>query len=197
MSGIAAAEVKEPDQFLANFADWYRHLRQETEDREYIKDLTEVIEGFDTLRLEDAGERRRELKIRLADPGRGNGAQRPLEYLLGEMSDGQRVLIGLYAVLHFALKPGSTICFDEPNNFLALREVQPFLTKVLDRTEDDSGAQVLIASHHPELLNQMAFKEGILLDRPGGRHARAAPFGDPSGTGLSAAELVTRGWEHE
>jgi predicted ATPase len=198
MSGIAEAEVKEPDQFLSNFADWYRHLRQETEDRDYIKDLAEVIEGFDTLRLEDAGERRRELKIRMADSARGNGGRLPPEYLLSEMSDGQRVLIGLYAVLHFALKPESTVCFDEPNNFLALREVQPFLTKVLDQTEDDdTGAQVLIASHHPELLNRMAFKEGILLDRPNGRHTRAEPFSDPSGTGLSAAELVTRGWEHE
>jgi predicted ATPase len=198
MSGIAAAEVKEPDQFLSNFADWYRHLRQETEDRDYIRDLAEVIEGFDTLRLEDAGERRRELKVRMADPGRGNDGQRSLEYLLSEMSDGQRVLIGLYAVLHFALKPGSTVCLDEPNNFLALGEVQPLLTKVLDRTEgDDSGAQVLIASHHPDLLNRMAFKEGISLDRPGGRHTRAAEFGDPSGTELSAAELVTRGWAHD
>ena len=125
------------------------------------------------MRLEDAGERRREIKVRMAASGDRKGGKQDDEYLLGELSEGQRVLIGLYAVLHFALKPGATLCFDEPDNFIALREVQPWLTKVLDRTEDEeSAAQVLIVSHHPELLNRMAFKEGLLLDRPGGRHTR-------------------------
>ncbi len=198
MSGVAAHEVRSPDQYLANFADWYRHLRQETEDFEYMKDLSEVLEGFVTMRLEDAGERRREIKIRMAASDNGGSGRQDTEYLLGELSEGQRVLIGLYAVLHFALKPGSTLCFDEPDNFIALREVQPWLAKVLDRTEDEEPvAQVLIASHHPELLNRMAFKGGLLLDRPGGRQVRAQSFSDPSQTGLSAAELVARGWERE
>lgn len=198
MSGVAAQEVRSPDQYLANFADWYRHLRQETEDFDYIKDLGEAIEGFVTMRLEDAGERRREIKVRLAASENGKSAKQDTEYLLGELSEGQRVLIGLYAVLHFALKPGAILCFDEPDNFIALRELQPWLTKVLDSTEDDeSVAQVLIASHHPELLNRMAFKEGLLMDRPGGRHTRARRFDDPSQTGLSAAELIVRGWEGE
>lgn len=198
MSGVAAQEVKNPDQYLANFADWYRHLRQETEDFDYMKDLSEVLEGFVTMRLEDAGERRREIKVRMAASKNETRPKQETEYLLGELSEGQRVLIGLYGVLHFALKPGATLCFDEPDNFIALREVQPWLTKVLDRTEDDeSASQVLIASHHPELLNRMAFKGGLFLDRPDGRHTRAQPFSDPSHTGLSAAELVSRGWERE
>ena len=134
MSGVAAQEARNPYQYLANFADWYRHLRQETEDFEYIKELSEVLEGFTTMRLEDAGERRREIKIRMV--ASENGAKSKIasdtEYFLSEMSEGQRVLIGLYAVIHFALKPGTTLCFDEPDNFIALREVQPWLTKVLD-----------------------------------------------------------------
>ena len=101
-------------------------------------------------------------------------------------------------MLHFALKPGSTLCFDEPDNFIALREIQPWLTKVLERTDDEeSPPQVLIASHHPELLNRMAFDEGLLLYRPGGRQTRVRPFDDPEQTGLSASEIIARGWEHE
>jgi len=198
MLGIASQESDRPDQHLANFADWYRHLRQETEDYEYIRDLCEVIEGFVSMRLEVAGEGRREIKVRMAGAENEKGRKLETEYTLGELSEGQRVLIGLYAVLHFALKPGATICFDEPDNFIALREVQPWLTKVLDRAEDDeSGAQVLIVSHHPELLNRMAFKEGLLFDRPGGRHTRARRFDDSAQTGLTAAELIARGWERE
>lgn len=196
--GVAGREVDRPAQDLGNFADWYRHLRQETDVHAYLEELGEVIEGFKMMRLEVAGEGRRELKIRMAASANGTGSERESEYLIGELSDGQRVLIGLYAALHFALVPGATLCFDEPDDFIALREVQPWLSKVLDRTEDDeSPAQVLIASHHPELLNQMAFKEGLLFDRPGGRHTRVRPFDDPSGTGLSAPELMARGWENE
>jgi len=198
MLGIAGQESERPDQHLANFADWYRHLRQETEDYQYIRDLCAVIEGFVTMRLELAGEGRREIRVRMAGGENGNGAKRETEFLLNELSEGQRVLIGLYAVLHFALKPGATLCFDEPDNFIALREVQPWLTKALDRAEDEeSGAQVLIASHHPELLNRMAYKEGLLFDRPGGRQTRVSPFSDPSQTGLTASELIARGWERE
>ena len=198
MSGVAASEVKNPDQYLSNFADWFRHLRQETDDHEYLKDLRDVMEGFDGMRLEDAGERRREIKVRMGFSEVGKPSQPPTEYLLSELSEGQRVLIGLYGALHFALKPGATLCFDEPDNFIALREVQPWLSKVLEHTEDDAfGSQVLIASHHPEILNSMAFHEGLLLYRPGGRHTRIKRFDDPSNTGLSAAELVTRGWERD
>ncbi len=197
MQGIAAEEARSPNQHLTNFADWYRHLRLETDDYEYIRDLTEVIEGFVTMRLEDAGERRREIKVRMAASENGKGSNESTEYTLQELSDGQRVLIGLYAVLHFALKPGTTVCFDEPDNFIALSEVQPWLSKVLERTQDESEAQVLIVSHHPELLNRMAFHEGLVIDRPGGRHARVRPFSDPAETGLSAAELVLRGWERD
>jgi hypothetical protein len=196
MRGIALDEAARPDEQLSNFADWYRHLRQETNDHEYIVDLRQVIEGFQSIRLESAGEGRREIKVRLSGVGSNNGSHGETEYLLNELSEGQRVLIGLYAILHFALKPGALLCFDEPDNFIALREVQPWLEKVIEQVEHGgAGAQVLIASHHPEVLNRMAFKEGLLLDRPEGRHVRVQKFGDSQQTGLSAAELLARGWE--
>ena len=197
MSGIASQESKSPDQYFGNFADWYRHLRQETEDHDFIADLREVIDGFDSMRLEDAGERRREIKIRMKDAEKKGSGKKRDEYTLGELSDGQRVLVGLYAALHFSLKPAGTLCFDEPDNFIALREIDPWLTKLLDRVEDEEfESQVFIVSHHPELLNRMAFKEGLLLDRPEGRHTRASPFSDSANTGLTPAELVSRGWEN-
>jgi ABC-type cobalamin/Fe3+-siderophores transport system ATPase subunit len=198
MGGIAGQEARNPDKYLSNFAEWYRHLRQETEDQDYITDLSNVIEGFITMRLGEAGEHRREIRVRLAGSDSPESAKKRNEYLLSELSDGQRVLIGLYAALHFALKPGATLCFDEPDNFIALQEIQPWLTKVLETAEDNQPpSQVLIVSHHPELLNRMAFKDGLFLDRPGGRHTLIRPFADSSQTGLSAAELVARGWERE
>jgi hypothetical protein len=190
LSGIADREEKNPDRHFAKFPNWLRHLVLETtrESYEYFNDLREAIDGFVSMRLEDAGESRREIRIAMASSDKQ-------EYFMGELSEGQRVLIALYAALHFGLTPGATVCFDEPDNFIALREIEPWLTRVLERTETDFGAQVLIASHHPEMINRMAFKEGLFLDRPDGRNAIAKPFTDLAQTGLSASELVARGWE--
>lgn len=104
--------------------------------------------------------------------------------------------LGLYAVLHFAMKPGRTVCFDEPDNFVSLREILPWLTRTLEQTEHETeSAQVLIASHHPELLNRMAIKEGLLFDRSVDGQSRAQAFGPSKMSGLSVSELVARGWD--
>ena len=71
MSGVAEREVTSPDQSFSNFADWYRHLKQAEDDREYIADLSKVIEGFDMIRLEDAGEHNREIMIRMTNAMEG------------------------------------------------------------------------------------------------------------------------------
>ena len=193
MANIAETESRRLLPSLSNFADWYRHIRLDNDDRNYLNALSVVLHGFDRFRFEEAGERRRELKTCFKTSG-GSSGKAATEYILSELSDGQRVLIALYAVLHFAVKTGSTICFDEPENYVALREIQPWLLELLDRT-DEEDAQVFIASHHPELINYMAFKEGLRLDRPEGRQVRVESFRDPASTGLPAAELVSRGWE--
>lgn len=198
MSALAQKEVMVPAPDLSNFADWYRHLRLESDDRALMDDLREAVDGFESMDLKDAGLGNRELKVKLASEEGQGGKSRSDFYGFDELSDGQRVLIGLYTVLHFAVKAGALICFDEPDNFVSLREVQPWLDKLFDRLEeDDSRGQVLIVSHHPELLNRMAFESGLVFERPGGRHVRVRSFDDQLKTGLSPAELITRGWDRE
>src|SRR5205823_1746413 len=158
--------------------------------------MREVIEGFVGLRLEDAGERRREIKVRMAPTTTNGECGREQEYLFEELSDGQRVLFGLYAVIQYALNAETTICFDEPDNFVSLREIDPWLQSVSERAAA-TRSQVLLISHHPELLNRLAFAQGLQLDRPGARQVRVRPFDDPAATGLSPAELVARGWERD
>ncbi len=198
MTPVASRETACPASDLSNFADWYRHLRLESDDAELQADLRDAIGGFVSVDLPEAGLGNRVLRLRLTLDENGDGKTTPYWfYNFDELSDGQRVLVGLYAVLHFALKNEATICFDEPDNFIALRELQPWLTKVLNRVDDNVGAQVLIASHHPELLNRMAFQDGLLLDRPDGGGVRVRRFDDSDKTGLSPAEIVARGWERE
>jgi AAA domain, putative AbiEii toxin, Type IV TA system len=199
MSSVASTEAKWPTSSQSNFADWYRHLRQERGDHEHEEFATAmrgVIEGLVGIRLEDAGERKREIKLVMAPTDLDSGKRHPQDYLFEELSDGQRVLLGLYAVLHFALNGETTLCFDEPDNFLALGEIQPWLQSVSDRAVE-TRSQVLLASHHPELLNSMAFRQGLQFDRPNARHLRVGRFDDQAATGLSPAELVARGWERD
>lgn len=201
MSPLAVRETAFPLADLSNFADWYRHLRQESDSRELLalmNDLHEAIDGFESMDLKEAGLGNRVLKVSLASEDAPGARPQPYPYDFYELSDGQRVLVGLYTVLRYALRPSATVCFDDPDNFIALRELQPWLTKLLDRTEaEDACPQVLIISRHPEFLNRMAFGDGLVLERPGGRQTRARPFTDPAQTGLSPAELVARGWERE
>src|SRR5216684_2982402 len=213
MFQLAPMEAPVPDVFLSNFAGWYRHLRQESDDYKLREDLREVIPGFQSMDLKDAGMGNRLLVLTFsvngqqgrvmsslnvptttspaptsinvpttASQGSTTSTQPPQTsslYSFSELSDGQRVLIGLYTVLHFALRSGATVCFDEPDNFIALKEIQPWLDKVLERVDEEADTQVLFASHHPELLNRLALTGGLVLDRPEGRHTRVQPFSDP------------------
>jgi predicted ATPase len=198
MGSVAQNEMHAPDRDLSNFAAWYRHLRLEGDDHGLLTDLREVIPGFQSMDLKEAGMGTRFLTLRFSiDQGLGQ-ARSSYVHAFHELSDGQRVLIGLYTVLHFALTPGATVFFDEPDNFLSLGEIQPWLDRILDRVDsDETDKQVFVISHHPELLNRLAVQGGLVLERPEGWHTRGRPFTDPAQTGLSPAELVARGWDHE
>jgi len=198
MSPLAEREAPVPAVNMSNFAAWYRHLRLESDDQKLFEDLREAIPGFEGMDLKDAGLGNRLLVLNFSLEGNQGQGKKYFTHTFNELSDGQRVLISLYTVLHFALKPDVALFFDEPDNFIALKEIQPWLEKILEHVEEeDSNRQVVIISHHPELLNRLALPGGIKLDRPGGRHSRVSPFTDPAETGLSPAELVARGWDHE
>ena len=104
------------------------------------------------------------------------------------------MLIALYVLLHCAVTEDSTLLIDEPDNFIALSEIQPWLLKLLDRV-DEHNAQVILVSHHPELLNQLAGQGGVLLDRPNGGETRVLAFSPPDDSGLMPSEIIARGWE--
>jgi len=99
-------------------------------------------------------------------------------------------------ILHFLIAKGHTIFVDEPDNFVALREIQPWLLAAEAALEDHKG-QLILISHHPEILNQWASKYGLRFFREDNGHVRTTKFKvDPKGN-LQPAELIARGWEDE
>jgi predicted ATPase len=191
MSARSGGESRYPNKDLSNFADWYRHLRLESGSAifEAMTSLREAIPGLEALDAKEAGLDVRVLQATMRSP---NGKTVDLPF--SDLSEGQRTLIALYVLLYCAVGEDRMLLIDEPDNFIALAEIQPWLMKLLDRV-DEQNAQVILVSHHPELLNQLAGQGGVLLDRPGGGETRVLPFAPPADTGLTPSEIIARGWE--
>lgn len=199
MGAETDAEASTPSGDLANYASWYRHLLQEDPNVSMALrgHLAEVIDGLDSLDLRQSGGKSRTLSAAIR---RVDGAL--LDYSFAELTDGQRALIGLYTVAAVlgrvgeAGRPAMTFCIDEPENYVALAELQPWIHEIEDLA-DGQNAQVLIASHHPEFINHYAHTNATLFYREGGGPVRTRPFTTQNHDGLLPAELVARGWEDE
>jgi hypothetical protein len=192
MGARSESEDVIPKVDLSNMASWYRHLVQVSpgENSALLADLREVLDHFSFLSLESAGENVRLLSAEFIK----NDCR--TKFRFDELSHGQRCLICLYTILHFVVAKGGTVIIDEPENFISLREIQPWLMAADDMVDDHKG-QVLLISHHPELINQWAPSYGVQFIRDGVGPVRVEPFRADPEYSLSAAELVARGWERE
>lgn len=176
---------------MENFVSWYRHLAQEHMGAmvTLLAELKSVLPGFDSLSLKEAGEDARALKALFAPPGGG----KPIAYDFSELSDGQKMLVALYTLVFGMKDEGISLFIDEPDNFLALREIQPWLSSLADAI-GESVEQAVLISHHPEIINYLGGAHGRWLERDAQGPVRVS---DAPGSvqGLSLAETVARGWE--
>lgn len=174
-----------------NFASWYRHVLLERHDMvpEFTKALQEVIDGFRDIRLEKVGLDTRALMVMFEE-----FTQR-YELRLDEISDGQRALIALYALVRLAAGQGYTLFLDEPDNYLALTEIQPWLMELADACGEDVP-QAVLCSHHPELIDYLGGDRGLVLKREssGATVVRSARELAVDGS-LKLSEVIARGWE--
>lgn len=119
----------------------------------------------------------------------GTPASSQATFRLSELSEGQRALMALY-IIYFAFDgKEATICLDEPENFVALSEIQPFFNQL----GESHRVQWLLSSHHPEIINLAAVESGLVLRRDAGGPVRVAPFEAKPDERLTPAELVARG----
>lgn len=171
-----------------NFASFFGYLNSELpEARTALEErLRRALPGFRNLRFRRVGETRA-LRAAFTDP-----QERSYEVGLGELSEGQRALAILYSALS-ALRPGSsaTLCFDEPDNFVSLPEIQPWLHALRD-TLEDHGGQAMIISHHPEVMDYLALDSVWRFERPSGP-VIVRPFEGDTESALKLSEIVARG----
>lgn len=199
MAGDSFDETTSPAPDMVDFASWYRHVLQEAPRSvsTLFDVLRRVFSDFAELRLSQAGEARR-LRVHLLtrrNDGAGGGARTSgFDYDFAELSDGQRALITLYALIELGVRRGATVAIDEPDNFVALVELQPWLAALREAIED-GGGQALLISHHPEVINYLAADSGMLFERQDGGPVQVRRWPDRADSGLTAAETLARGWE--
>ena len=192
---IFSAEAIREDAMLsrdgANFANWCRSIFQGQAHLvgPFTEALRDVIDGFRTIRLDPLGVGSRVLTTSFEE----HAAH--FNILFSELSDGQRALIALYGLLHLTEGQGYTLFLDEPDNYVALAEIQPWLIG-LSEACGDTLAQAVVCSHHPELIDYLGGECGVLLNR-GESGAIMAKRLDPAllSDGLPLSEIVASGWE--
>jgi len=186
----SGSENRDLDSSGANYASWYRYLSQEHQGNivDLTQELRKVIDGFDSIILREAGDGVRVLTVRM----RNAKDAKPLPYNFDELSDGQRQLILLYTLLYGVKGEGYCLFLDEPDNFVALREIQPWLTALQDACGNEISQAVLI-SHHPEITDYLASSVGRWFERPDNGPVRVRDMPPPT-DGLSQSETIARGW---
>lgn len=191
MEETADREDREPQFELNNLTGWYRWLVTTfpEENVKFLDSLKRSMDGFLTLKVSSQEDGVRKLRAEFTSP-----TQKRVSYALSELSEGQRCLISLYMILHFAIEHGDTVFIDEPDNFIALREIQPWLLAAEEAVEENHG-QVILVSHHPETLNQWAALHGLRFFREQNGQVRATSFSQEE-NGLQPAEVIARGWEY-
>jgi predicted ATPase len=192
MVDSAVSEAKFPTEDFANIASYYRYLIQNDPEGNLglITDLKEVLDSFQTFQFEDSDAGRRLI-------ARFGSSSTSINFSLNELSDGQRSLIALYMILHFLIAKGNTVFLDEPDNFISLREIQPWLLAAEDAVEESKG-QLILISHHPEILNQWAQEYGVHFVREENGQVRPPKRFKTDMDGLlQPSEVIARGWENE
>ena len=177
---------------MENFVSWYRFLSQDQgKIFEVTNALREILDGFAYFKFIESGLQKRILKLYFSVKG---NSKEYIDYSFWELSDGQRMLIALYTLIYCTQSDDYTLCIDEPENFLALPEIQPWLIKLYDLCSDEK-TQALLISHHPELIDYLlASPVGYWFDRQSNTPVRVKRIGSDNDTGLPISELIARGW---
>ena len=176
----------------SDFASWYESVSSADTQAlvAYLDTMRDVMPGLKTINLKALHKRGKLWEAEFQTNGH------KASFTLEELSDGQIGLIVLYALVRFWLRSGATLALDEPDNYLALSEIEPLIHTIDDAVEHNLG-QVFLISHHPEFYNRWArysercrhlvrTEDGLFVE---------SPIDWNEYTGLMPAEVVARGWQ--
>jgi ABC-type lipoprotein export system ATPase subunit len=169
-----------------NFAAFFESLNSERPEvrGELEGRLGAALPGFRNLLFRRIGE----AKLLLAVFG---DEKHKSELTLLDLSEGQRVLAILYAAVAGLVRHGAVLCFDEPDNFVSLPEIQPWLQVLRDALEEHGG-QAIIISHHPEVMDYLSLDSVWRFERPSGP-VIARPWDADEAPDLKLSDIIAHG----
>jgi len=187
MSQRATSATRRMERYGENFANWFYHLSLESPGvtREADSFLKEILTDYRYLTLKEAGTERL-LCVTFDDYS-------PIDF--SQLSDGQRQLIFLYTLLAYmqenTQEKSSAFFIDEPDNFVTLREIDPWWNEINEICETP-GKQIILISHHPTIVDRMGHDKALWFSRPEGKHTIVKPYTVTDG--LTPAATMARGW---
>jgi predicted ATPase len=178
---------------FSNYAEWFAYLNENNRRgvRTLENCLPNILIEFDSFKIEERG---RDKLLMVEFKNQANDKEEFLPYYFEELSEGQKVLIALYTLI-YCTPDNSLICIDEPENFLALPEIQPWFDALYDQCAE-RNLQVILISHHPKIINFLASDSGYWFSRENNL-TRVQKIVPENESGLSIAELVEKGWIYE
>ena len=87
-----------------------------------------------------------------------------------------------------------SLFIDEPDNYLSLREIQPWLVRAIEEC-GESVEQIIIVSHHPVTIDYMAGAQGRWFSRDGDGPVRVSDEPKAESGGLTISETINRGYQ--
>lgn len=173
-----------------NFAAWYRFISDEEPSvtSAALTALKEIMPGLRHLKKVASGR----AKVLAAEFSFAGQPAYTVDF--DNLSDGQRALIILYTVLHAVMSRATVMCFDEPDNFVAIAEIQPWLVTmldVLDTPRDGGGRQCLLISHSREIIDFLGHADAVRLARDESGHVCVRPV--PMPVGITLSDELVRG----
>jgi hypothetical protein len=151
----------------SNLADWLADLLEEypAAYSAVVEHMKRVIPEFESFRFERLGRDARELKIQFTQD------QNSFELTISDLSDGEKCFF-LSAILLAANQLSRPLFafWDEPDNYLAVGEVNQFIV-ALKRNFLRRKGQLFVTSHNPETVNCFSRDSTWVL----GRRSRLEP----------------------
>jgi ABC-type lipoprotein export system ATPase subunit len=182
MERESKAELKRPDLYLTGLTSWYRSLSQDLDWTIALRDLLkEVWPDFKSLKLVDVGLNTKALQL-VFNGARGVDSG---SLFFNQLSDGEKALIGLYMVrAALATSAAQTVLIDEPDNYVGLPELQPWVLSLRELLDDNH--QAVLITHHPEVLSSAGQEHGRYLWRD--NHSSPTRIGPAKRTGRHVTE---------
>ena len=144
-----------------NFVSYFRVLAQEQPEviGRIVEDLRPTIPGLTAIRLVQLGPSSKGLHLNC------KLSRQEFDLTVLDLSEGQRVLLVLYTILHALGGRASLLVFDEPDNYVAQSEIQPWLSAIRDAMVETGLGTLMVISHHPEVVDYLAADQTLYIWR--------------------------------